>query len=40
MNFHIEGVNADKLMMSTRFAVQELIFKWLAIEGLNSCIQR
>lgn len=38
--FRIEGVNADKLMMSTRFAVQELIFKWLAIEGLNSCIQR
>lgn len=38
--FRIEGVRADKLMMSTRFAVQELIFKWLAIEGFNSYIKR
>ena len=38
--FCIESVRADKLMMSTRFTVQELIFKWLAIEGLNSYIQR
>lgn len=38
--FRIEGARVDKLMKSTRFVVQELIFKWLTVEGLNSYIQR